>query len=354
MQEKKPAVRRPRQSDIARAAGVSQATVSLVLRGTTGMSLAKETRQNVLDAAEELGYVPDPVATRLAASSNAMLGLYTFSSTFPTDVAHSYYPILVGVEEEAAAQGQDLILFTGSTREGAPRDDPASVRRVRAADGCLFFGRHVPDEPIRRLSESGFPFVYIGRRREPNVPYVGADYVSASADIVARIADAGHRRMRYLREHDQAPASVDREEGVLRGARAAGLDTRSLVVRSDGTDLDRLLRDWQKEGVTAVVVEQTDTGAALSSLSAAVDRAGLRCPGELSLALLGAPTGSRGLVPGGATVFSGFDVPMRAMGRDAVRLLLELIAGVPRVEGQRLLTCDPVTGDTIAAPRNPE
>ncbi|MEV6822516.1 LacI family DNA-binding transcriptional regulator [Nocardiopsis dassonvillei] len=344
--------RRPRQSDIARAAGVSQATVSLVLRGTpTGMSLARETRQRVLDAAEELGYVPDPVATRLASASNAMLGLYTFSATFPTDVAHSYYPVLVGVEEEAAAQGQDLILFTGSARAAASADDPAAVRRVRVADGCLFFGRHVPDEPIRRLAEDGFPFVYIGRRDEPGVPYVGADYVSASAQVVARLAGLGHRELRYLREHDQAPASTDREQGVLRGARAAGIDTARLVVRTDGSDLDELLRRWLTEGVTAVVVEQTDTGAALDGLAAAVDRAGLRCPDDLSLALLGAPTGNRGRAPGGGAAYGGFDAPLRAMGRDAVRLLLELIAGAHGETPRRLLPCEPVEGGTLAAPR---
>jgi len=345
--------RRPRQSDIARVAGVSQAAVSLILRGTpSGMALAKETRQRVLDAAEELGYVPDPVATRLASARNAMLGLYTFSTTFPTDVAHSYYPILAGVEEEAGAQGQDLILFTGSARAAARADDPAAVRRVRVADGCLFFGRHVPEEPIRRLAEDGFPFVYIGRRDEPGIPYVGADYVSASADVVARLAAAGHRELRYLREHDQAPASDDRQEGVLRGARAAGMDTAGLVARTDGGDLDTLLRRWLDEGVTGVVVEQTDTGAALAGLGAAVDRAGLRCPQDLSLAVLGAATGTRGRAPGGGAAFSGFDVPMREMGRDAVRLLLELIAGAPGGATRRLLPCEPVEGGTVAAPRS--
>ncbi|NYH55534.1 MULTISPECIES: LacI family DNA-binding transcriptional regulator [Nocardiopsis] len=344
--------RRPRQSDIARMAGVSQATVSLILRGTpAGMALARETRQRVLRAAEDLGYVPDPVATRLASASNAMLGLYTFSTTFPTDVAHSYYPILVGVEEEAAAQGQDLILFTGSARAAARADDPAAVRRVRAADGCLFFGRHVPDEPIRRLVEDGFPFVYIGRRDEPGIPYVGADYVSASAQVVARLAALGHREIRYLREHDQAPASADREEGVVRGARTSGIDPSRLVVRTDGSDLDDLLRRWLEEGVTAVVVEQTDTGAALDGLGAAVDRAGLRCPRDLSLALLGASTGTRGHAPGGGAAYGGFDVPMRAMGRDAVRLLLELIAGAHGEPPRRLLPCEPVEGGTVAAPR---
>ena len=108
-------------------------------------------------------------------------------------------------------------------------------------------------------------------------------------------------------------------------------------------------------GVTAVVVEQTDTGAALSGLGSAVERAGLRCPRDLSLAVLGAPTGTRGSAPGGGAAFSGFDVPMRAMGRAAVRLLLALIANSAHPGPVRhLLRCDPVSGGTIAAPAPPE
>ncbi|GAB3473232.1 LacI family DNA-binding transcriptional regulator [Nocardiopsis coralliicola] len=349
--------RRPRQSDIARIAGVSQTTVSLVLRQTAvGNSLARETRHRVLEAAEQLGYVPDPVATRLASAGNALIGLYTFSAAFPTEVAHSYYPILAGVEEEAAAQGRDLLLFTGSSAPGLQSSADAALRRVRVADGCLFFGRHVPAAPVRRLLEDGFPFVYIGRRDEPDIPYVGADYVSASADVVARLAAAGHRTIRYLRENDEAPSSTDREEGVLRGARAAQIPVENLVVRSDGrTDTDALLARWRAAGVTAVVVEQTDTGAALSGLGSAVERAGLRCPRDLSLAVLGAPTGTRGSAPGGGAAFSGFDVPMRAMGRAAVRLLLALIANSAHPGPVRhLLRCDPVSGGTIAAPAPPE
>ncbi|GAB3445501.1 LacI family DNA-binding transcriptional regulator [Streptomonospora sediminis] len=343
---------KPRQSDIARAAGVSQATVSLVLRGAaTGVVLAPETRRRVLDAAEELGYVPDPIATRLAAARNGMLGLYTFSTTFPTDVAHSYYPVLVGVEEEAAAQGQDLILFTGASRAAATTRDAAAVRRVRAADGCLFFGRHVPEDPIRRLSEDGFPFAYIGRRDEPGICYVGADYVSASAEVAARIAAQGHRRVRYLRENDDAPASTDRERGVAEGARSAGLETAGLVERTDGGDVDARLARWRADGVTAVITEETDTGAALSGLTAAIARAGLSCPGDLSLALLGTSDAvAAQAAPALAGTISGFRVPLREMGRDAVRLLLDRIEGAPDARQHRLLACEAVPGATIGPP----
>ncbi|MFC3996777.1 substrate-binding domain-containing protein, partial [Nocardiopsis sediminis] len=223
--------------------------------------------------------------------------------------------------------------------------------RVRAADGCLFFGRHVPDDAIRRLSEDGFPFVYIGRREEPGISYIGADYVAASAEVAVRIAAQGHHRIRYLRENDDAPASTDRERGVVDGARGAGLDTAGLVERTDGADVDARLARWLGEGVTAVITEETDTGAALSGLTAAIARAGLSCPGDLSLALLGRPATPAGAVPALAGEISGFSVPMREMGRAAVRLLLDLIEGTaPAPPRHALLACAPVPGATIGPP----
>ena len=145
--------RMPRQTDIARIAGVSQATVSVVLAGNRAVRMAESTRRRVLEVAEELGYVPHPAATRLASSRANLLGLYTFRTTFPTNEADSYHPILSGVEEEAAALGQDLILFTGTSGPQAVQE--AAIRRTRMADGCLFFGRHVPEGPVSRLVGTG-------------------------------------------------------------------------------------------------------------------------------------------------------------------------------------------------------
>lgn len=336
-----PPGRPPRQADIARIAGVSQATVSVVLGGNrAGVRMAEETRQRVLAVAEDLGYVPHPVATRLAKARTNMIGLYTFRATFPTDVADSYYPILVGVEEAAAALGQDLVLFTGTT--GEQTTSAAAIRRVRIADGCLFFGRHVPDEPIRRLVDSGFPLVYIGRRHElaGRIPYVGADYVTASADIVTRLRELGHRSIRYVRETDDAPPSADREHGV----RKAAPDAR--VTRLERGDLPvETVRAWVRDGVTAIVVEETDTGAAYTALRRALDTAGLSTPDDVSLAVLGRP-------PVADDDVTGFEVPFRAMGGQAVRLLVDLVTE-QETTPQRLLRCPPVAGRTVGpAPRS--
>lgn len=328
-----------RQADIARVAGVSQATVSVVLGGNrTGVRLSERTRLRVLEAAERLGYVPDPVAKRLSSSRNNLLGVYTFTPAFPVDVADPYYPILAGVEAEAAALGKDLIMFTASSAA------PDRIRRTRLADGCLFLGRHVPVDGIADLLAAGFPIVYIGRCTElgGRIPHVGADYVSASAEVITRLARAGHTRVRYLREPEDAPSSGDRERGVRAAAADAGLSVA--VIRTPGPDLSpALLRGWLDDGVTALVVEETDTGAVFHATWRALGEAGVSVPGDVSLAVLGRP-------PAGTAgpVLSGFEVPRRELGRAAVRLLASLVepgSGEPSLH--RLLTCPPVVGETI-------
>jgi DNA-binding LacI/PurR family transcriptional regulator len=337
-------VRAPRQADIAAAAGVSQTTVSLILSGNTdGVRLSETTRRRVLAAAEELRYVPDPLATRLASSRNHMLGVYTFASAFPTDVDGFYYSILVGIEEEAAALGQDLVLFTGTGGGDARAHDRTAIRRTRIADGCLFFGRHVPEEPIEWLLGSDFPLVYVGRRDELDgrIPFVGVDYVTASAAVVERLVGLGHREIRYLRSDDDALSSTDRERGVLAAARKARLRTRRIVVR-ESVDVE-LLRQWVADGVTAVVVEETDTGDLSAALFSALAAAGLSVPGDLSVAALGRPKGRPEV--------SGFDVPRRELGRRAVQVLVDQItASGPRVVDQVLLDCIPNLGSTLGSP----
>ncbi|MEV8375339.1 LacI family DNA-binding transcriptional regulator [Kribbella sp. NPDC056861] len=331
--------RAPRQADIAAAAGVSQTTVSLVLSGNTeGLRLADSTRQRVLQAAEQLGYVPDPVATRLAQARNHMIGVYAFAAAFPTAVDGFYYPILAGIEEEAAALGQDLILFTGTGGLDARADDKTAIRRTRIADGCLFFGRHVPEEPIDWLLGGGFPLVYVGRRDELDgrIPFVGVDYVAASAAIVERLVAAGHREIRYLRSTDDALSSSDREQGVLDALGAAGLAAGDFVVRAVDAEVDGLVERWRGEGVTAIVVEETDTGSLSAALLAAVKN--IRVPEELSIAVLGQPKDHPEV--------SGFEVPRRELGRHAVRLLVQQITSSGAAE-QLLLDCVPVPGSTI-------
>ncbi|NJQ03294.1 LacI family transcriptional regulator [Streptomyces sp. PLAI1-29] len=338
---------------MARLAGVSQTTVSLVLGGNKqGIALHEDTRARVFAAARELGYVPDPAARRLAAARNNLLGVFSFTATFPTAVEHSYYPFLAGVEQEAAAQGYDLVLFTGSSSGGAQAGEPGALDRVRLADGCLFLGRHVRGDQLRRLVADGYPAVHIGRRDEPaGLAWVGADYVAASAEVVRHLTGLGHRRVVLVREDDDAPASTDREHGfraaLAECAGRRGADDPAAVVRTGRPAAD-ITPAWVRarlaEGTTAFVAEETDTGGAWRALHTAVAAAGLDAPRDLSLALLGSPPADLAAV----RPPTGFDIPRAELGAAAVRLLVAQLAGQERAEP--LVACAFRAGDTTGPP----
>src|SRR5438034_401777 len=87
-------------------------SVARVLAGKPEVvGLAADTVRRVHAAAKELGYVADPAALRLARRQNYLLGVHTFSATFPVDIENSYYPFLAGIEEQAGARGYDIVLF---------------------------------------------------------------------------------------------------------------------------------------------------------------------------------------------------------------------------------------------------
>nr|WP_253289542.1 LacI family DNA-binding transcriptional regulator [Verrucosispora sioxanthis] len=197
--------------------GVSQATVSLVLNGRDDGSvrIAPETRERVLGAIRATGYVADPVARRLAARHNRILGVFTYEPVFPAGTGDFYHPFLVGIEESAERLGCDLLLLTSAPVTDGRRRIFHDDNRLRLADGCVLLGRSLDRDELGRLVAEGHPFVSVGRRDDAGgpVPYVGADYVTATADVVRRALDAGHTRLAYLGQGAGPESHTDRFAG---------------------------------------------------------------------------------------------------------------------------------------------
>jgi DNA-binding LacI/PurR family transcriptional regulator len=337
------------QRDIARLAGVSQTTVSLVLNNNSEAAarIAPETRERVLRVIRETGYVADPLARRLLRQHNQILGVFTYEPVFPSASADFYHPFLVGIEACAEKLGCDLLLFTSAPVTDGRRRVFHENNRLRLADGCVLLGREIPSEELARLVAEGYPFVSVGRRadayldkerrRGGPVPYVGADYTTATAALARRAVDLGHRRMAYVGPGAGAESALDR----LAGFRAVAADGRHepIAGRSAGEVLDALIA----AGVTVAFCEDLVDAAALDR--AARER-GLSVPGDLSLVALGDPT--RPTVTD--REFTGFRIPRREMGWQAVEVLADILHG-PGNRVQRLLPCDLVEGTTLGAPK---
>ncbi|MBB6555184.1 LacI family DNA-binding transcriptional regulator [Nonomuraea rubra] len=333
-----PSGRRLTQHDIARMAGVSQTTVSLVLNGRADgeVRISPETRERVLQVIRETGYVADPAARRLVERRNRIYGVFTYEAVFPAESADFYHPFLVGIEECAEEAGCDLLLFTSAkVEQGERRRIFSAESRIRLADGCVLLGRTIDRDDLSRLLSEGIPFVSVGRRDDAGgpVPYVGADYPPAVRALVRRAAALGHRRMAYVGSGQGAESYADRLRGFVEGVAEAGVEGVHL------TGADTLFDGTS--GVTVVFAEELADGAAIAEVARA---RGLDVPRDLSIVALGAPTR-----PVSTDIdFAGFRIPRREMGRRAVELLTQVLehGGTP----QELLACELVEGSTLASP----
>lgn len=336
--------RRLTQKDIARLAGVSQATVSLVLNGAASgdARIPEETRERVEKVIRDTGYVADPVARRMAKGLNRILGVFTYEPAFPSDQADFFAPFMLGIEEAAQKLGYDLLLFTAAP--GGRRRIFDEHTRLRLADGCLIIGRAFDRDELTKLVAGDYPFIAIGRRDDAGgpVPYVGADYAAAAAVMVERAVALGHRHFAYVGNPERAESMHDRWTGFRAGLAEHGgsLDLHIPVEHRPGEEtLDALVA----AGVTiAFFLELADA----IEVEAAARRRGLAVPGDLSIVVTGSHERTRR--PAG-TVFTSFGIPREEMGRQATAMLVARLEG--RAEaGQVLVPCEFVAGSTLGAP----
>jgi DNA-binding LacI/PurR family transcriptional regulator len=308
----------PRQSDIARLAGVSQATVSMVLNDRAGANRIPETTQSrIREAMAELGYVPNIAAQSLRGGRSGLIGVHTFERVFPTAPDDYYREFLNGIEERAVESGLDLVLFASTRKPDGTRSIYGSgSNRMRLADGAIILGFEKNDDEIVRLADEGFPFVFIGHREVPGVaiPFVTADYAAAMQPVVRMLESAGHRRVTYLAAPLRGFAQHERLEGFQA---AAGFESCTVEVLDESEVTAEWVRGQLAAGATALVAETFDLARALRT---ALDAAGLRAPQDVSVISLDSD-------PRGEGPFSHVRVPRREMGRRAVELLLAVIDG---------------------------
>lgn len=337
---------RVRQADIARAVGISQPAVSVVLRGRGDQAgIPPGTQRRVWEVARRLGYAPNPVAQNLRGSETRLIGVHSFEAVFPLDRRDYYYEFLLGVEEQAEVEGYDLVLFT-STAGAADRRRELfrdGVNRLRIADGSVLLGRSSQPDELARLAKESYPFVHIGRRDVPGarIPYVGCDYAGATEEAVSQLLRHGHRRLAYVGIHEPFEPQADRRRGFDRAVR------RGSGLAVDMVELAELTSEWLSStiggGTTALVVESGNHAVTLASLLA---EQGIEVPAELSVVVLDQGTPQQSGYP----AWSRVTIPRALMGREAVRVLVQGFGDSKSEQECPVLPCGHAGPESIAAP----
>jgi LacI family transcriptional regulator len=215
---------------VAKHAGVSRATASLVLRGSPNISEA--TRDKVLASMQQLGYVYDRVAANLRSKVSSTVGLIIMELANPF-----YSELLVGIHHELDKFGQTVIL--GTTFDSYTIQDRLLSTMLEHRVGGIILSAvpGSPSEPIDRISRLGIPVVLVGRKLpDANCDFVGIDNVLGGQIAADHLIRKGHRRIAFIGGLSQLSTWQGRKQGFDNAHHQAGLDVdTSLVVESPAT-----------------------------------------------------------------------------------------------------------------------
>jgi LacI family transcriptional regulator len=215
---------------VAELAGVSEATVSRVLNGIGPMK--ESTRKRVLEAAKQLNYELNAVASSFARGKSGNLGV-VLPHVPKVHLFSTYYfsEILSGIGEAVRSKGYGLLLLF---RDPASAYDYVSLYRTQRVDACIVLGASsmvTELEGINRLAEERLPFCVMDQRFDnPSVSIVAADHELGSYNAVKHLIDKGCRRIGFLNGSPQYSNSQDRMTGYRKALRDAEIRYEESIV----------------------------------------------------------------------------------------------------------------------------
>jgi len=341
--------------DVARAAGVSIASVSRVLNGQRNPR--PETRDRVLAAVAELGFAPDGAARALSARFKEVVGVIVRrpwrldpdEDLFSAEAESLQYPDLINRGIEAAAQRRGFDLLIRSVGTGEYDASGRTLSLARKSDGLILHDRVLEPAELDRLSRQ-VPIVTLAGYATATTANVHGDNRAGMRALDRHLLrDHGYRSLAYLGGYADSPDSIARRDVLEAEAAAAG------AALEYGPD-------WQgnyfASGGAQVISRLLSAGRALPrAIACANDQTALGVMSALR---------EHGIAVLGQVAVTGFDdiplarhlrtplttvrQPIREMGRTAFEVLYSMIGGEQPAERDIVLATELVRRESCGCP----
>jgi len=309
--------KRPTQADVARAAGVSRATVSYVLNDVSGdrIPISAETRQRVQEVIAQMGYQVDARAQALRSGDTKTIGVM-----LPMYENPYFWQILLGISREAEASGYNLLLAHSSL---TPEQESQSIRELaeQRVDGLVMLigFKQLSDPVLRQLRASHRPVVVL-TSTPFEFDYVIQGYGDGTRALMKHLLDFGHQRIGFILGVTTLSQGIDRLDAYRQALAEAGLPYDESLIQQCG--------EFIEDGYQAAynLLSRQDRPTALLAINDLMGMAairagadlGLRVPADLSVASFDDIRFTQFMVPRLTTV-AGFP---EEGGREAIRVLL--------------------------------
>ena len=329
--------------EVAKAAGVSKMTASRVLRQEGGYS--EKTRALVMQKVDELGYLPNRLATVFAGDS-----VSTFIGVSIPDLGNEVFSqVLEGIDRKLGAFGHQTVLGLTQHTQEAEEEWIKTVLSWQPA-GLILTGRYHSVRATETLRASGIPLVEIwDLNSSPLDMSVGLNHFDSGFDMGRYLAGLGYGALGYVgTSHDTASAATTRLDGFCKAVEGGGgtvakqlclHDTATYYTGFYGTE--QLLAGGNE---IDCIFYQNDA-MAFGGLQY-VQSKGLRVPQDIGIAGWGdLPIAS--VLPMRLT---SMHVPHLKLGQAAAEMMLARLQGEP-VEPTRDIGFKLIPGSTVRHPR---
>lgn len=316
-------------ADVARHAGVSLATASRVLNGSSRV-VGSSLRERVLTSAAELSYEANAAAQAIVRGHLDVVGVVV------PDIVDPYFStIAAGIMARADEAGLMVALSSTSRRPELEAEYAAAIRR-QTARALVVVGSRTTDRArqerlrveLEQFEARGGRVALVSQGRLP-FDTVALENRAGARALADALVDLGHRRFAVLAGPLSLVTSADRLSGFRQGlaARGVALDAANVVIddftRDGGYDaMGRLL----SEGTDATCVFAVNDVMAVGAMSAARD-AGVSVPDDLAVAGFDDVGMLRDVAPRLTTV----RVDLHRLGREAMEMVLKPRAVKPRL-----------------------
>ncbi|HQZ11894.1 MAG TPA: LacI family DNA-binding transcriptional regulator [Devosia sp.] len=337
---------RPTMVDIAKLAGVSQATVSMVLNDTGGTRVTEKTRKLVRQAADQLGY---RVWLRAPVGDG---GLQAIGFVIDDSTSNPLVNMAIDAARELAWEKGAVLVVLPTQGDERLRASALELLFAHRVVGVIFAAFFTREYTLPRKLNS-VPTVLINCF-VPNdtAPAILPAHAQGAETAVEHLIAAGHRRIAFINGEDWMVASHDRLRGYKRALKRAGIPFDPALVRS-GNWLLSLGHDCTRD-----LLQLEDRPTAIFCASdkmaigayEAIKEAGLRIPSDISVVGFDDDPTARYLDP----PLTSVQVPHEDMGRRAVTHLYAKRSRTDRtaaIAGRLQIECPLVERNSVAPPR---
>jgi DNA-binding LacI/PurR family transcriptional regulator len=207
--------------DVAKKAGVGIGTVSSVINSSRPVN--ETTRQKVLAAIEELGFVPNPSGRRLSLGKTHTVGVVIPFFTIASQVER-----LRGVMSIISGSDYDINLFSVETTAQRKTIMQTVPHRGRI-DGLIIFSLNLTEDDLRRISLANIPVVLV-EAYHPNLHSIYLNDIAAARSAAEYLIQLGHCKIGYISDYLDDPFgslfSRNRYQGYCQALETAGLTFR--------------------------------------------------------------------------------------------------------------------------------